>query len=122
MLRHKIIRHGKNAPIYQLILNVTQYVAAMSFNAASGDIRPEGKGRQALFARSSRMAPGWRWLLMLKGRRLIQVQKKTRGVRIRTTDVGIVGREDKTGPESALKVPRMVFGKTTVLKSLAVKR
>lgn len=59
---------------------------------------------------------------MLKGRRLIQAQKKTRGARIRMTDVGIVGQEDKTGPESALKVPRMVLGKMTVLKSLAVKR
>ena len=98
--------------------------------AARGERRFEGMVRHGLLRASSWMASGWRWLSMAKGRRLIQTQKRTRGVLERMVEGGGRWRwwEEEGGLWVLVKVaamplmrPKKVLGKTMVLRSVSVK-
>lgn len=63
----------------------------------------------------------WRWLSIAKGRRLIHVQMRTKGVRARIRREGLGGRWNEDALR-AVQMPKRVWGMTIVLKSLRVKR
>ena len=83
-------------------------------------MRPDGIGRHDLLMRSSRMAEGRFWLLMLKGRRLSQIQRRMRGRR-ESSFVGDWGVLTSVR-DRELQMAKAVEGKRMVLRSLAVNR
>ena len=88
--------------------------------ASHGDSLPAGIGRHALLMESSMMEFGRRWFARSKMSTLIQVQRSTRGIRLRILSASGELLEVIIGPESALQMPNAVSGKTIDLRSLRV--
>lgn len=58
---------------------------------------------------------------MAKGKRLIQHQKATLGIRPRMTEKSGDGFVVRIGPDRALRIPKAVSGPTMVFRSVYVK-
>ena len=88
--------------------------------ASLGVKRFDGIDRHGLLSLSSSIALGCRWLLIAKGSKFIQTQRATSGKRLMTMRL-LDGRLSmRSGPDKAVAIPKVLWGKTIVLRSLKV--
>ena len=90
-------------------------------SASLGVSRFDGIGRQGLLRLSSSIAAGCRWLSIVKGSRLIQVQNAVVNILWSIVPVGGAELISKIGADIAFKIPNTVLGPMIVFRSLKVK-